>query len=325
MLDVITIGSGTVDAFVETKDRLFGKASVKENDLCHVPFGSKIVVDGIRYDIGGGGTNTAVAFRRLGLDTAWLGKTGTDMNSKKILELLKKEKINTRFVCTGETNAGYSIILDASGHDRTILTFKGSNNELSSDDIVLKKLKARWFYFSSMMQESFRTSVKIVKFAEEKGIKIAFNPSSYQVSKGSSHLKPILSRTDILIFNKEEAGILVGDDNIRELLKKANKLGPKIVVITDGRNGAYCFDGNMFYRVKAHNIKVIESTGAGDAFAASFVTAIIKGRDIQTALRWGIANSQSVIRHYGAKNKLLSMNQLLKELRENPVEVKGRF
>lgn len=325
MFDVITVGSGTVDVFVETEDRLFRKTNIHKENICAVPFGSKVLVEDIRYDIGGGGTNCGVAFKRLGLDVAWLGKIGDDANSQKIIDTIKKEGVNTKLLCKGDKGAGYSIILDAAGHDRTILAYKGSNNDLLYEDINFKKLKTRWLYFSSMMKDSYETSKKLAEYAVNNGIKIAFNPSSYLVKKGKRYLAPLLEKTDILIFNKEEAGILVGDGPIGKLLIDVKKLVPGLVVITDGKNGAWCYDGGLTYRVFAHKIKVLESTGAGDAFAASFVSAIIKGKEIQTALKWGIANSQSVIAHYGAKNKLLTYRELLAELRKNPVDVKARL
>jgi len=326
MFDVITVGSGTVDVFVETGSKLFRKAKVrKEHGCVLVPFGSKVVIDELRFDIGGGGTNTAVALRRLGLKVAWLGKIGNDDNSKNILKLLKKEKINTKFVYKNEKGSGYSVILDAEGHDRTILTYKGSNNDLSFNEINLRKLKTRWLYFSSMMGESYKTIEKLARYAKEKGIMTAFNPSSYLVKRGKQFLKPILRRVDLLIFNKEEAGLLVGEDTIEMLLRKVHLLGPKVVVITDGNKGAYCYDGKLTYRAPAHKIPVVESTGAGDAFAASFLAGIILKSDIKAALRWGITNSESVITNYGAKNKLMTHSNLMISLRNNPVDVKARL
>ena len=151
MFDVITVGSGTVDVFVETGSKLFKKAMVKKEHGCVlVPFGSKIVIDELRFNIGGGGTNTAVALQRLGLKTAWLGKIGSDENSENILKLLKKEKVSTKLVCSDDKGAGYSVILDAEGYDRTILTYKGSNNDLRFDDINIRKLKTRWLYLQDL-------------------------------------------------------------------------------------------------------------------------------------------------------------------------------
>ena len=93
MYDVITVGSATVDAFVDTENKLFiGKKRI------HVPFGSKLLIKDLRFDIGGGGTNCAVAFSRLGLKTGYVGKIGVGTNSQRIVNLLKKEKISLSLV-----------------------------------------------------------------------------------------------------------------------------------------------------------------------------------------------------------------------------------
>jgi ribokinase len=175
MYDVVTLGSGTVDAFVQTGNRLFrGKKRIS------VPFGSKIVSDDIHFDVGGGGTNTAVSFSRLGLKVAYLGKIGSGPNSQRVRDLLRKEKVDVSHIprCRGRT--GFSIILDAKGHDRTIITYKGSSDDLKFSEVKLGKLKTRWLYSSSMMNESFATLERLVAWAHKRGIGVMFNPSSYQ-------------------------------------------------------------------------------------------------------------------------------------------------
>ena len=87
MHDVITVGSGTIDTFVSTGKRLF--KDMKKGCVL-VPFGSKVLVDELHIDTGGGGTNTAVSFSRMGLKTAWLGKIGMGSNSRRLMEEMKK-------------------------------------------------------------------------------------------------------------------------------------------------------------------------------------------------------------------------------------------
>ena len=95
MFDVITIGSATVDVFAYTESSEVIKfvESKTEHDFIAYPGGEKIVIDKLDFKIGGGGTNTAVSFSRLGLNTAYLGKLGNDENGKKVLDLLNDENI----------------------------------------------------------------------------------------------------------------------------------------------------------------------------------------------------------------------------------------
>lgn len=319
--DIISVGSGTVDAFVSTDSEFIKqKKNGHIDELIAYPLGSKILINNLRFEVGGGGTNTAVAFSRLGLKTGWLGKTGTCENSKNILEILHKEKID--FLGTiGNGTSGYSVILDSIGHDRTILAFKGQNDALEYSEIDEKKIITKWFYFCSMVGKSFTTQKKLAKFAEDHNIKIAFNPSSYQAKLGPIILKPILKRTELLILNREEAGYIVGDNLIPAMIYDLQKLGPTIVIITDGGNGAHCNDGKHYYYAKSRQVKILETTGAGDAFASTFLGAYIKKQDIHYALKLATTNAQSVIQHYGAKNILLKWNKLIKHEKEKPIQV----
>ena len=215
MFDVITVGSATVDAFVNTGSQLFRKTKTKN---VSVPFGSKILIEDLKFDIGGGGTNTAVAFSRLGLKTGYIGSVGCGNNSQRVMKLLKKEKIDISLLQCGKGRTGFSVILDAKQHDRTILNFRGNNNDLDYNKIK-KPIKTKWFYFSAMLGKSFETQKKLANYAKKNNIKIAYNPSSYLSKKGAKHISYILKRTDLLVLNKEEAEYLVGKkDTLNKLL-----------------------------------------------------------------------------------------------------------
>lgn len=325
MYDVITVGSATLDVFAKTRfSELIKIIDPRgETDLLAFPSGAKILVDELEFTTGGGGTNTAVALSRLGHKVAFVGKLGTGTNSDFIHKSLKKEKIE--LLCAhGEGNAGYSVILDTLEHDRTILAYKGINDELRHDEVPYKKLKTKWFYFSAMMNESFHTLESLAEFAQQNKIKVAFNPSAYLAEKGSNYLKNILSRTELLVLNKEEATLIVGQDTMEGLLLKLKGLGPEIVAITDGKNELYVIDEKHIYTAKPPFVKIVDSTGAGDAFASSFLCGILRKNDIEFAIKLGIVNSQSVVRHYGAKNILLTFNEAMKAIKRLKVKIRKK-
>ena len=320
MYDVITVGSATIDVFLRTES----SKMIKEQgiDYAAYPTGSKILIEELILTTGGGGTNTAVSLARLGHKVAFLGKIGTKHNSHRILSELKKEKVDTSLIVSKKgSRTGYSVILDCIKHDRVILNFSGSNNDLSFNEIKSNKLNASWFYFSSMMGQSHKTQERLAKYAEKNKIKIAFNASSYLAKKGIKYLNPILKRTNILVLNKEEAQYLAGKNKIRVLLKKLRKAGPQIVAITDGKNGVYVSDGYNFHYGKPNRIKPVETTGAGDAFASSFLSGIIKKNDVDFAIKLGMTNAESVIKHHGAKNKLLAYSEALEKMKNCPIKV----
>ena len=313
MNEVITIGSATVDAFAQTGEKYF------HHDMYCYPAGGKIIINDLEFHIGGGGTNTAVALSRLGLKTAYIGKLGTDDNANRVLKLLEKEKVDTSLIPKKKGRTGFSVVLDAKQHDRTILTYKGSNDELSIRDIP--ELKCKWIYLSSMVGKAYKTIEKAAVRARKQGIKVAFNPSSYLAKQGKDYLERLLKNTTLLIMNKEEASMILNQDlSPKKLLQELHNLGPEIIVITDGKNLVRAYDGKTFYQMKPTPVKIVETTGAGDAFASSFLAGLIKKNDISFALKLGLVNSQSVIQHHGAKNKLLTYKKAMQKIKN--IEVK---
>lgn len=308
MYDVITIGSATVDVFANTASQLVKLITPKgEEDFITYPSGSKILIKDINFLIGGGGTNTAASFSTLGLKTGFLGKLGSDENAQRVIDCLAKYGIDFLGKQNGQT--GYSIILDSIEHDRTILTFKGSNNDLQAKDVDLSFLQTKWIYSSSMVGTSFQTLKTIFEYAKGQGIKLAFNPSEYQAKLGYDYLKDVLELIDVLVLNLEEAKLLLGNQDMdaKQLATNLSTGNNDYVVITDGGNGATCFHNNKLYHISpSQQIKLVETTGAGDAFASGFVAGLIKKYSIEESLKLGIVQSESVISHHGAKEKLLT-------------------
>lgn len=316
MYDVITMGSATLDVFVYTEFQDIKKACKK---LVAYPAGSKILIKKLDFMTGGGGTNTAVSFARMGLKTAYLGKMGNDDTARMILEQLKKEGVDFIGARGSEDFTAYSVVLDSMGHDRTILTYKGIANYLGFSEIDRRKIRAKWVYFSSMMEKSFETQKRLAAFVKKNGMKLAYNPSEYQIRR--KDICSILKRTDVLVFNRREARLLTGFSDIKGQMKKILAMGPRIVCITDGPHGDYACDGRKFYSMKPHRIKIAERTGAGDAFASAFLTGLIKKGDIPFAMQLALANSESVVTYHGAKNKLLTYGEAIKKIKTRPVKV----
>lgn len=291
--DIVTFGSAVIDTFIDTEFN-------KKKDSFIYQAGSKILVNSMKHDIGGGATNTGVAFSRLGFKVGCICKLGDDQFGNAIIDMLEKEKIT--FLGSRTKGAtGNSIILDSTGADRTILTFKGPGNSIKKSE--LSKFKTKWLYYSSVLGESLKTQISLAKNSKAK---LAFNPSEYLVKK--VNIKPLLKITEVLILNKEEAELLCKKNNLHgKTIEVLTKLGPKIVVITDKNNPVQAFDGKKTYSIKPHKIKVVERTGAGDAFASGFVSGLLAGKTIPECLKLGLAEGESVLKYFGAKNNLLRM------------------
>ena len=166
MFDIITFGSAVVDIFVNTDVKDKGK-------FLAYPIGSKILIKDLKFNIGGGGTNTAVAFSRLHFKTGYIGKVDSDFGGRKILDLLNEESIEfLGKIANEKTFGGYSIILDSKENDRTILTYKGINDDIKSSDLRTNQIKTKWIYFSSLLGESFKTQERLAKILHKKEQKL---------------------------------------------------------------------------------------------------------------------------------------------------------
>jgi len=320
--DVVSMGSATVDLFADTDSELIRiDTPSHHSSLIAFPLGSKILLDKLEALTGGGGTNTATAFARLGLKTGFLGMIGNDTNGQLIADELAAEGIT--FLGARDGNSGISIVLNSFAKDRAILVHKGINNRLNIADV--QPFKTKWLYLSSMMEESFKTAESLVL---KLNCKVAFNPSNYQAEQGYEALRGVIDHTELLICNKEELCKLLGLDpdeeiSIVELIAEARTLPPAMFIITDGRRGAYLYDREHVYHVlSSKEVKVVETTGAGDAFASSFVAAILSGESKEKAMCWAVINAQAVLLYRGAKVSLLSRSDMLKQLGEDTVRVK---
>ncbi len=326
MYDVITLGSNTIDAFVysDREESIRIKTINGEESFISYPQGSKLLINELDFFTGGGGTNAAVCISRMGLKVAYIGKVGNDSNGIRILDELKKENVD--FLGTKSSSSlektGYSIILDSIEHDRTILTYRGANNYLDYSEIDLKKIKTKWFYFSSMIDKSFKTLEQFSEHAKDNNIKITFNPDNYLCEKGINYLEKILKNSELLVLNNEEASLLVGNIDTKRKMIALKEHGPKIVIITDGKNPVNCIDyDNNHYIVYPMDIKVVETTGAGDSFSSTFLVGLIKTNEIEFSLKLAIINSHSVLKYKGAKNKLLTYEDAVQTLSASNIKL----
>lgn len=310
MHDVITLGSATLDVFVETEKNSSTTETIGGKQVPFMTFqsGAKVLIEHLQFEVGGGGTNTAVCFARLGLQTAYLGNVGNDNNGTQVLNLLKEEKVD--FIGTRTDDlTNYSLVLQSSLlHDRTILVYKGASERLLFS--AAPKVMCKVLYVSSLAGESFRTALRIMQYARSEGTYIAFNPSNYQIEHNRDDVLSMLQLSQLVVLNREEAALLVGEGSDNELLTRIRSLGPHIAVITLGSKGVVVMDHEQSLRALPAQVPVRETTGAGDCFASTFVAALMYGKALPDALRWALCNVENHIQHIGAKAGLLTHSEL---------------
>jgi sugar/nucleoside kinase (ribokinase family) len=155
----------------------------------------------------------------------------------------------------------------------------------------------------------------LARYIDKYKVKVGFNPGTFQLRKGVKANKSILERTEVLSLNVQEAQGWVGKiDDPEELCKKLRALGPKSVVLTDGRRGAYSHSDEGFYYIEEFPGPRLEATGAGDSFTTAYIAALVYGKPHSEALRWGPVNAGSVVQQVGPIEGLLTHAELSKRL-----------
>lgn len=324
MFDVITLGDAVSDLFIKPSDVTLAcpvarirEKTCSEPVLC-LPYGAKIPISEIHFDIGGSAANVAVGLVRLGCQAGLISAVGKDDKGREILDKLNKQGVEiSRVRQIKEIKTSFSLIISYQG-ERTILVYRGLEDY--SKIQLPKTLKSQWLYVGPLGEGFQKLYDEIVSLVSTKNINLALNPGNIQI-ESKSELRRILRITKVLFVNKEEAEEMVEIRRpalIKDLLYDLKSYGAEMVVITDGPEGAYFFDGKEFLHIGTYQAKKHEVTGAGDAFSSGFLGALILREDTKEALRWGVINSASVIEKVGAQNGLLNISQIERRLKKAP-------
>ena len=329
---IVTVGGATQDIYLRYQGADSMKITGAHGEQSYMIFesGAKVEVENIEYHTGGGATNSAVSFKRLGFDVSSICMIGDDEAGKAILRDLESEKIDTSSVVkTNKHPSGKSFIVNSPEGERTIFAHRGANRFLCDKDISLDIIdKSDQVYITSLSHESACLLGAVCKHAKKKNVPVAVNPGISQLSAGASDLRKCLEYIDILILNSSEAktfmGSLVESDQrsaggiippflyfaLPNFFKEVFKMGPRIVVVTDGSRGVYVATKEGEHFRSSLSVDVVDTLGAGDAFGSCFVGSILHGATVKGALLNGIINSASVIGHVGAKPGLLSYQEI---------------
>ena len=351
--NIITIGGAIRDiTFLTDKGRIIKTPeNLTEQVLLGFEYGAKIKSEEVCFNFGGGACNTAATFSKLGLKTSVCSRVGNDTDGKLIISNLKKRKISVDLIqLDRQKRTGFSLVVvneksKKSKGERVIFVYKGAGDNLKINSQKILSKNPDWFYITSLAGDWQRTLNSISRLAEKNKIKIAINLGASQIRSGLKKLSNILAITEILILNRDEAIELVGSkagnkklsnvklNNIKFLISELLKAGPKVVVITDNKNGAYvgscnlplvssnpCFSQEEKYKIlfsPASSDKQVDATGAGDAFGSAFVGGyILNNGDLEKSLKYGIVNSGGVVSKYGAQNGILDRKEIERRIKK---------
>ncbi len=346
---VFTIGGATFDIFVKTQDQAvmsLRSPHSAQKWLC-LPHGGKIRIDEVMETFGGGASNTAVGFSRMGFQSAFVGKVGS-VYGERVLRNMQEEGVDLQYAKTTQRDkTGFSTIISIFDGDRTVMNYSGANRLFGVKDLPEEALgRADWIFLNHLTGLDDQVPTLLLRLLKKNPkVRLAWNPGREQLEQGARRWKDLLGRTELLFVNKEEAalfakipyelpsleghspqGLFKGflppyASDVSRIMRELLRQGAKYVAITDGPNGAQASDGKRIFFCPVVSRKRLDTLGAGDAFASGFTSAMILGKSLKEALVYGTLNANGVVNQYGAQKGLLNAEDMRKGLARSLLKV----
>ncbi len=252
---------------------------------------------------GGSAANTIVGLARLGAKTGFIGKIARDHEGQLLLDDFKREHVDTEgIVIAEEGNSGtVSAFVDKNG-ERALYVHSSVNDTLAFEEITLEYAgQTEFLHLTSMDEKPFQTQKKLMK--ELPNVKVSLDPGEIYARKGLSKLRPIMKYCFVAMPSEREVKLLTRK-GWRQGAKQFLHEGAGIVAVKLGEKGCYVTDGSQSHLVPAYRTKVVDTTGAGDAFCAGFLYGLLKKKDLYECARIGNFVASKCIAKIGARNGL---------------------
>ena len=312
MARIVSLGSALQDIYLVDHDDLVATSIGESAIFGKVLVGSKVDIDRISYEVGGGGINSAITFARHGHEAILLGNISRDPAGAAIIRVLDREGIDGSYVdfLERKTTGTSVILLDTKSGERTILTYRGASEQFGNfDEQDLDLIHPDWLYVTTLRGD-METLERFFKHAKGMGVKIMFNPGVKELDN-VKELVGLLKYVDILNVNKSEAARIVPGVVLKELLYHLNNY-VETVIITDGAMGGIAGNGSEVYRFGIYEDKKIkDATGAGDAFGSGFLAHLAAKKSFKSSLVFASANSTAVVSKLGANRGILTGDETL--------------
>lgn len=318
--NLITVGSCGIDIFLNIHEAN-EKLKVNKDELI-IKSGEKIMLDGYKFSLGHNGANVSAGASRLGLKTTIFAEVGSDDFSERILNSLIAEKIDISNVLRKPGDSNFSVVVSFQ-RERTVF----SENVKRDHNFYFGNFSSDFLYLTSLSRNWINAYLETMDFVAKRNIPFAFNPGTIQIEDKDKVVFEVIKRSKILFINKEEAEDLLSkkrslrDFNeksyMKSLLSEFRSVGASTTVITDAQNGSYCLDEKgKYYFLNGYSTNIVEKTGAGDAYAAGFIYAIIKNLGIDQAMKYGAINAACVMEQIGPIEGLLTSAILKEKVRQ---------
>ncbi len=301
LFDVLTFGDLCVDLIVSGGDVTprFGQVE-------------KLVED-YNLEMGGSCSLFACQAARLGLRTAVVGRVGDDSFGQLVVRRLEECGVDTRYVKVDPAlKTGLGIAL-CQNNDRAILTYMGTINVLQPQDVTAELLaSARHLHHGSYyLHTGLLPGIPdIFRQAKGLGLSTSLDPNWDPEEKWDANLAEVLTCTDILMPNEQEARFISHRNSLEKALQRFHELGVPLVAVKLGAEGALVDDGQATIRRGATPVTGGDSIGAGDSFDAGFLAGWLRGQPLERCLELACACGTSVASKVGGLAGQLKIEDL---------------
>jgi fructokinase len=304
MVDLISIGTVTIDLYYK------GETLTQDNDHFELAIGGKYFADSFFQGLGGGGANVAIGIEKNGLQAALIAKIGNNSFKKLICESLDEAKVTYKDYCQFEedyTNIS-SVLLTAKG-EKTIVNYRTPHQHIfeKEEDIeILKKGKA--LYMANLARVPLAERVALLKFGQDNNLTTFANLNVTDARRPIDQIQQILKHVDVFIINTYEfADIVKTSYNSIDFHTKITNKYPlfnpdQLLVVTDGSKGSYAYyQDKMYHQPAIKDVKVVDTTGAGDGFTAGFIAEYIKSdKNIESSMKSGAEYAVKILKKLGS-------------------------
>jgi len=249
--------------------------------------------------VGGSAANVAIGVRRLGGKSGIVAKVGLDNFGRAAIEELMREGVDVSGIRVGMDSTGFSVVIIDSQGNIAIYGYKGVAEELYPHEIDENLIaRAKYVHIASLRPD---TSIRAAELAKEHGAKVSWDPGRRLSMLGLENLADLVKKVDIVLVNEEECFNLTHERDFRIGAKKIKELGPSIVVVKRGAKGIYVLTDDFEMERPALPVdRVVDTTGAGDAFAAGLLMGLSRGYRIKRALMYALAVAALKITRLGS-------------------------